>query len=260
MKFPIVLLASLILAGLSFNAHCKARVESSPLHINDNHRKKPVNDSDDQSNFLAELGWDSKYISQGRNQLDSGGIAWGKTSYTIDNLSLFAVLGRADSEHYIEWNFGFEYGFNLSETVEASFGYQRLEFYGDERASDNELFASIAYVETDKLVPSLAYTYSTEAEGYFLEFALHSTWELTDNLLLTPYIIQGIDFGYVTPDYDGLNNLDTGIEIEYTIIDDCMILAHLSYSFAQDDIKREHENRTSNLDEFHYGINLSWQL
>lgn len=230
-------------------------------NLDDTHsiNKLPSNASTD-TQFIADIGWDSDYISEGRNNLDSGGMTWGTLAVQHGNLNIFAIGGRADSQDYTEWNFGLEYSAALSETVELSVGYQRLEFYGDERSSDNELFSSLTYHFKDWLVPSLAYTYSTEAGGYFIEASVHSPWELSDSVTVAPYITQAFDFQYVTEEHNGVNHFQFGIEAEYVINHQLIISGHLSHTIAQEDIKREarEDNNTASLDQTYAGIHLTW--
>ncbi|QIR15934.1 hypothetical protein [Shewanella aestuarii] len=212
--------------------------------------------------FAIDIVWDNQYITEGRDNLDKGGIAWAVASVNQDDLVVYAALGRGDQTHYIEWNFGLEYLISLHDDVEASIGYQRLEFYGDERGSDNELFASISYSGVTWLIPSLYYTYATEASGYFVEVQLQSPWDITENLAVTPYVSQGFDFGYATEQYDGANHFQFGIEASYQISEAIVIAAHLSHSIAMGDIKQQakDEAMTGNLDQTFAGVHLNWRF
>ncbi|MGL5046209.1 MAG: hypothetical protein ACRC6S_01140 [Shewanella sp.] len=186
-----------------------------------------------------DLGWDSEYVSHGRNNLQNGGIYWLNAAAQYGNLSTYALVGRGDSQAYTEWNLGLEYGFNLAENLEANLGYQRIEGYSNDRCQDNELFAELAYRAADWLVPSVSYVYSTEAAGYFVEMSLHSAWNITEQLSLTPYITQGFDFKYHTAEHDGRNNLDFGLEANYQLTPNMGISGHMSHSIAQSDIEQE---------------------
>jgi hypothetical protein len=210
--------------------------------------------------FAFDLAWDSQYISEGRDNLDKGGIVWGVASVTDGDLVTFVALGRGDQTHYIEWNFGLEYTIHLTEKFEATLGYQRLEFYGDDRGSDNEVFSSLTYTGVDWLIPAIHYTYATEAGGYFVEVSLHSPWDITDKLSITPYVLQGFDFQYVTEEHDGANHIQFGVEAAYAISDNIALSAHLSVTQALEDIKREaSENQiVGNLNETYGGVHLNW--
>lgn len=206
--------------------------------------------------FVVDVGWDSRYITEGRDNLNKGGIGWGALAASFGDLTTYALVGRADSEHYTEWNLGFEYALHLHEDIEAFVGLQRIESYGDERCSDNELFAEMAYVRWDYLVPSVAYTYSTEAGGYFVELSLHSNWHVSERLTLSPYITQGLDYQYVTEAHNGRNHLQFGLEAEYMLAEGLAITGHVSRSHAGHDITLELGDDA--LDETFAGVHLNW--
>lgn len=206
----------------------------------------------------VDLGWDSKYISQGRNNLQNGGIYWLNTAIQHNNLTTYALVGRGDSQTYTEWNIGLEYTLNLTDDLSANLGYQRIEGFSDDRCRDNELFAELAYLATPWLVPSLNYVYSTEAAGYQVEVSLHSYWNITEQLTLTPYITQGFDFKYSTEAHDGRNNLQLGLEAAYQLTSSITISGHISHSFAQGDIEQEAQENGdfSSQDQTYTGVHF----
>lgn len=209
----------------------------------------------------VDVGWDSAYISQGRNNLDNGGIYWLSTTAQLGNVSTFVVVGRGDSEPYTEWNVGLEYGIEIAKNIDAHLGYQRIEIQSDEDCSDNEFFAELTYNAHPWLMPSINYVYSTESAGYFVELSLHSQWQLSDQLTLTPYITQGIDVNYATAQHNGANNLQFGLEAEYIVSPSVTLNAHLSHSIAQNDITQEAAyTDNTKLDESYVGLHLSWTL
>ena len=212
--------------------------------------------------FGVDLGWNSQYISEGRDNLESGGAYQAGAAVSSGDITAYAVVVRGDSEHYIEYNFGLEYELHLHEDLETIVGYQHLEFYGDDRDHDNEFFAQMAYTGVDWLVPSIAYTYSTEAGGYFVEVSLHSPWQLSERFSVTPYITQGFDFQYATEDHNGANHFQMGVEASYALSSNIAISAHFSHVIAMDDIKQEAkaDGYIGSLDESYGGIHVSWSF
>ncbi len=218
--------------------------------------------ADEATETQLMLGWDSRYVSEGRDNLSAGGIAWSGIHHSRDGLGAFVLFGRADSVNYAELNAGVEYCFNPLESVEAGVGMQRLEFYGDERAHDNEVYAYLAYQGLSWLTPSINYTYATEASGYFVELSLHSHWQVNEQLTLTPYVTQGFDFGYASQTHDGPNHLQLGVEACYSLTPSLVASLHLSHSIAEDDIKQQaqEEDWHGDLDQSYAGLHLEWQF
>lgn len=215
-----------------------------------------------QTNIGLHWGWENHYVTEGRNNLEKGGIAWAAASVERNNMVFFAVVGRADQVHYTEWNAGLEYTLALRDDIEATLGYQRLEFYGAERASDNEFFSSMTYRGIDWFVPAVNYTYATEASGYFVTFSAHSPWEINSQLTLSPYVQQGFDFGYSSDTHNGANHVQFGLETQYQYCDNLGILAHISHSIALDDIKQQAavNNQQGSLNETYAGVSLAWDF
>ncbi|CAM3405254.1 hypothetical protein SHVI106290_13145 [Shewanella violacea] len=251
-----MLVASLVIASISVQAN-------KDFYLDDSHNinNLPANQPN-ETQLIVDLGWDSKYVSEGRNNLDLGGITWGTLAVQQGNLNMYATGGRADSQDYTEWNLGVEYSISLSDTVEANLGYQRLEFYGDERCSDNELFGDLAYQAQTWLIPTLSYTYSTQAGGYFLEVSIHSPWQLSQGLTVTPYVSQAFDFQYASEEHNGVNHFQLGIEAECLISDRLALSGHFSRTLAQEDIKLEAraDGNEASLDQTYAGIHLIWSL
>lgn len=206
------------------------------------------------------LGWDNHYITEGRNNLTKGGITWAAATAEHNDMVAFAVVGRADQVHYTEWNAGLEYALHFHDDIDATIGYQRLEFYGDERASDNEFFSSIAYKGIDWIIPAIHYTYATEASGYFVTVSLHNPWEINSQFTFTPYLSQGFDFGYSSEKHNGANHVQFGLEAEHQFNDNLALTAHISHSIALEDIKQQAQadGQLGNLDETYAGVYFSW--
>lgn len=250
----LYLLTSLSIMAFSADADTNSAIDDS--HSTN---KFAVQESS-ETQYLLDLGWDTNYISEGRNNLEKGGIFWSTAAVQYQDINVYAILGRGDSEHYIEWDVGIEYTIALTDNFETTLGYQRVESYGDERFSDNELFGSLTYSGVEWVTPSVNYTYSIGAGGYFVEASLHSSWELTDKLTLTPYATQAFDFQYATEDYNGQNHFQFGIEAEYLLSQNISLSGHISHTVAQEDIKLEAEmdNMPSDLDQTFTGMHLTW--
>ncbi|MGX9462275.1 hypothetical protein ACWXWU_13720 [Shewanella sp. A14] len=215
--------------------------------------------TENQPNIGFDIAWDNHYISEGRDNLEKGGIVWGVVNFEQNDLAVYAVVGRADQVSYVEWNLGVEYTIHLANDFDATIGYQRLAFYCDEHASDNEFFSSLTYNGFSWLVPAVNYTYATEAGGYFVELSLHSPWEINEQLTLTPYVVQGIDFQYSSEQHDGANHFQFGLEAEHKINDSMAVSAHISHSIAQEDIKQQApiDGVQGSLDQTYAGVHFN---
>jgi len=188
--------------------------------------------------FGAGVLWESRYVTEGRDNLKEGGIFSLETAVDLCGFALGAWAAVGDSEEYQEFNFFAEYHHRLGE-FEMYAGYTRLEFYPDHE-SDNELSAGVSYQGIPYLIPATDYVHSTEAGGSFVEVSLRSELAfLEERLTVSPYILEGFDLGYATEEFDGPNNLQVGVEVSYSLLKWCDLIGYVAHSWAHEDVERE---------------------
>jgi hypothetical protein len=200
------------------------------------HRGNPK--PQDQLSFGFVSLWESKYVSEGRNNLDDGGLFSLEAVMEWDGLVGGVWFAVGDDEDYQEVNAFIEYGTAVG-PVDLSVGYARLEFLKDYE-EDNEFAAGAALNNIPYIIPSIDYVYSTEADGGFLEVTLQSEFSFFDEkFILEPYMLQAFDFGFVTDSHDGRNNFQVGIAASLSLTETFALVGSASHSWAQDDIEQE---------------------
>lgn len=216
----------------------------------------------DASDTTVYMDWDSHYVSEGRNNLPQGGIFWSGIDHTDGAWLWYERQGIGDSTNFIELNMGFMYQFELPNDFSLATGYKRLEFFGDDRCSDNELAAELSYNAIAWLTPNLAYTYATEAHGAFVEFSLTGHWQPFTDLTISPYILQGWDLGFASLHHDGRNNFQFGVEAAYELSSQVNLALQISHSIGQGDIERQEqeEDCIDELNQTFAGIQLSYRF
>lgn len=201
-------------------------------------------------------GWDSKYVSEGQDNLDDGGIGSIAADWRIptSNNSEIVVAGwYADAleDNYTELNIGASYGWSLDH-FDLSLGYTWLDF-AEDNASDNEFSLEIATSLFNNLDFSTALTYSDEAGGTFIEFAVSRSY-LEGEVTWSPYLLLGINGGYVTDRADGLNNLQMGLEVSTPLSDNVEIAGYAAYTIGL------HQGSEEALDDLIWlGVSLRWK-
>ncbi|MFC2092336.1 hypothetical protein ACFLSV_00410 [Bacteroidota bacterium] len=193
---------------------------------------------------------ESNYLTEGRDNLDNGGILSIESSFEIYGVTLTAWYANRYSENYHELDLSVEYG-QIIDMFDFYAGYSRME-YISENESDNEIISGGAYNMLHWLIPGVDFVYSTAANGSFLELSLRSEFYLLkDRLIISPYLSEGIDFGYASEEYDGLNNFQLGLETSYSLKRNVMLLASIEHSFAGEDVQLE---RLGNISCFCLGV------
>ena len=214
--------------------------KTSSLYPDSHIENKSVNEPLELStvNYAVEAFWDSHYVSEGRNNLDDGGMFSALGSAQYKGFVAGAWYGIADTVSYDELNLFVEHGWEF-EYFDISAGYTRLEFMKDDEY-DNELSAGLSLTCVPFVVPSVNYVYSTEADGGFVEMLLCSPQELLEGkIIVDPYIMQCIDLGYASDEYDGWNNTQVGIAVDYNISDAFCFIATANQSWANQDVRKD---------------------
>jgi len=83
-------------------------------------------------------------------------------------------------------------------------------------------------------------TYSTEADGAFLELSLRSEITLcSGQLVIEPYVLEGVDFGYASKDYDGPNHIQVGLDWTFPLTEQVEIVGAIAHSWALRDVAKD---------------------
>lgn len=188
--------------------------------------------------FDGAATWESKYVSEGRNNLPEGGISTISVGAAWQGMSARVWYAAAQSESYDELQGIIEYRFGVG-PVETYASYTRLEFL-DDGLSDNEFVAGVVFGNILNIVPAAEYKYSTEAEGGYLEVSLRSEFNTAHGRLrLEPYVLEGFDFGYASAGHDGPNNFRLGVDFAWALTDRTSLVGSVAHSWAHQDVKNE---------------------
>ncbi|MFO7936266.1 MAG: hypothetical protein R6V06_01500 [Kiritimatiellia bacterium] len=186
--------------------------------------------------------WHSRYVSEGRDNLDDGGMGTVEASVAYKDFSVGTWYGIADTVSYDELNLFAEYCFELGQ-LDFYGGYNRLEFMKDDEY-DNELCAGAAWNVADWFVPAVDYVYSTEAQGgdggSFIEASLTTPLKFFDNrLYVGPYVMQAFDLGYASDHYDGFNNFQFGSCAHLSLSENLELVGTANHSIANHDVRKD---------------------
>ncbi|WP_158769272.1 hypothetical protein [Paraglaciecola sp. L1A13] len=183
-----------------------------------------------------DIGYDSKYVSEGRNNLPEGGIVWINFSYPVtDEISLSAAYGEGESSKYDELNVGLEYSHQWNDFALFA-NYTRLEFFKD-NSFDNEFGTGAAWSGSDWITPSLNVVYSTQADGSFLELGLEQEYQINPHFSINPYARVTFDYGYASDEFDGHNHTYFGIIASHALNDTFSISATLEHNISGNNLK-----------------------
>ncbi len=219
---------------------------------------EPGQESDQVSvwEFDGGFGHQSRYVSEGSNTVDHGGIATLELEVARETgigalaVGVDFITGISVDFRETELGIGYE---KVVGDVTASLSWVRvIEEEEDEKEYDTEWVAGFSYDGWEHVTPSIEYVHSTEADGALLVLMLEG--EVTvGGLALSPYVLADVDYDYVSEGYDGLNHIEAGVEWEVSLSDDLNMTINAAYSMAQENLRREDEDN----DYFWWGVGFS---
>lgn len=213
-----------------------------------------ANEPEKENTLTLQAGWANNYLSEGRENLPSEGLLTFEALKLWKGLEWGAWLGVGDASSYKELNVWVSYPFQI-EPIEIYIGYCRLAFL-DSDESDNEVVGGLSAPVVEHLSVFTDAAYSTEQSGTFVELGVEYSFELLNGSLeLTPYMLEGFDFGYATKPFDGANHFQYGLQAQISLLENGFMVFVLSNSNALRDIKLEGGKNTSEF-AIHFGLNL----
>ena len=208
------------------------------------------------------LGWESRYVSEGRDNLDGDSLVTTSAEYSWNWLTAGVWYGGSPDQSYDE----FQLSLGLTHSIgdfEYYLAYTHLRSPQDLRLLfddnyDNEMGVGVVW---SGLPVGLEFTldayYSFKSDGSFWEIALNREFEISDCLTISGMGIFGVNQGYVSDGHDGANNVAFLAELQYALSETLTFNAHAAYTWA---LERDASLAGDELlrDTFHGGVGMQW--
>lgn len=196
-------------------------------------------------------GWDSRYVSEGRDNLDGVALVWSALEAGSGGALAGMWYGSSPDTDYDELELSVAYGMEFG-SVALSAAYTWLSFLSDDE-EDHELGLGAAMEGLPLgLVPSLDATWSAQAEGVFYELTFVGEVEPAPGAVVEPFVTFGVNQGYVADGHDGLNHVAAGLALSADLAETVAISGFIAYSWAVDADEARHPG-DAGLDDFAYG-------
>jgi len=212
---------------------------SIPLHVNSTEAE-------------VLLRYDSKYITEGRDNLAHGGLVSSELLLVNDSGFISSLwVGQGEATSYRESNgmLGWQAEFSAG-TV--SISHTWLDFKS--LPSDRE-WALAFYRESDWVNLEASLTYSVEAQGHFTLITLSHPFDLSADFRLIPYFSAVYDRGYASQLHQGYNHSEIGLNGDWQI--NQKILANFKIALSEPAVDIESEGGAS---ESWAGIGISYKF
>lgn len=218
-----------------------------------------------------EAGWHTKYITQARDNLEKGGVSTAELTIESET-GLYAGAWAAfgDRKRYQETNLYAGIGHQWGD-FHIDLSYVWLHFHpteGHGEKDDNELLLAVTWEGLDWMTASAEWLMSTDAEqakgggsGSQLLMTLSGENAIEAGPVgLSPYVSVALDYGYSTPEHDGMDYVEFGVHGGMPLSDSAELGFYISQSFRGEDIKKQRREERILGDETWAGISIAFDL
>lgn len=207
---------------------------------------------------LLQLDWESRYSSEGRDNLTGDSILTQRLEYCWEDLCFGVWRAESDNQRYEELQMGVAYGRRWND-LEVSIGYTHLRF-PEGGPHDHELGLGLVWDGGPLGIEfALDAYHSIEAAGHFVEGTVSRSWELSQTTSLELAGAVGMNQGYIADGHDGANHASLRLGLSRELGESITLHVHGTWNQALD------RDRTLAGDDalrnfFHGGIGLEWRF
>ncbi|MBB1380308.1 hypothetical protein [Pseudoalteromonas sp. SR43-2] len=259
----VFVITTLAVANTAY-AQAKTQEHYQELEVgvggNIKHTHTDVNYKNKEFDLHIHPLWESRYVTEGRDNLAGNGIASIATEVNYKNFAVIPWAAKGISSDYSELNLNAIYTAHLSERIEMYVGYNYIKAREDGiDAHDNELSLDVAYFYADDIQLLSSVYHSFDASGTFLEMAVKKGFYIND--LLSVDIQSGVGFnaGYVSDGHNGVNNVKFTANLSYQLFNQLALYTYSSYSIAVNKDEKRFAGDETLRNIFWGGVGLSYQ-
>lgn len=199
--------------------------------------------------------WESRYVSEGRDNLDGAGMVSTAVDMSFDGLTLTAWYANSYDVAYSELDLVLEYAFDLGDDLESYLYYAHLRYPHDGNASENEIGTGLAYTALPLgLVPAVDCYYLAESDGTWIDCSLAYSIQVTDGIEVAPAVVCGCNGGYLGDGHNGANCIALTLPVTCAVTDKVELGAYASYQWDIDSDPVKHADDGSLGDFFWAGV------
>jgi len=216
---------------------------------------------EEEFKWHAHLLWESRYVTEGRDNLSGKGINSASTEFTYKDINFVPWIASGIDTDYSEFNLNIVYGAKLLDDLEVFVGYNHIQSRESGSSSnDNEINLDLAYFYDNQFQIVTNLYYSFDAQGAFAEVAIKKGYLIDNTLSINLRAILGFNSGYVVDGHNGINHGQLLVRVSYQAINEMEVYAYTGYNQA---INRDSNRYTGDellRDFFWGGVGLSYRF
>ena len=199
--------------------------------------RKYRTEMESQFGWHTHLLWESRYVSEGRDNLSGESLVSLSSDLTIDDVNFVPWVAHSPGADYTELNLNVVYATTLTEKLAASIGYNHIRArYQDERATDNEISLDLGYklLKQTGLFASIYHSFEGKGpfSGSFINIGTRYFDPLSKKLHYSVAVSLGANAGYISDGHNGLNHFQINASASYLPVIKVEFYAYAGYSQA----------------------------
>ncbi|MGI9243665.1 MAG: hypothetical protein ACR2RV_22910 [Verrucomicrobiales bacterium] len=210
-----------------------APAPSNPVTIGSGGRIVRESPAEADSGLHLHGLWESRYVSEGRDNLDGGSLLSTFNEFSFGPLTFAPWFAWGPDSDYTELNLSLVAGFNLGDDFELYTAYTHLRSPSD-NVHDNEVAAGLIYTGLGWLDLGGDWYHSFDADGSFFELFATREFELSEQLSMNSFALVGFNDGYIPDGHDGGNNVILGLDASWKMTRHLGVNTFASYNWAID--------------------------
>ncbi len=188
-----------------------------------------------QYDWHAHLLWESRYVSEGRDNLSGDGIYSISTEFNYGDFTIVPWLADGVNTDYSQFDLNIVYVTKLLDNLEFFAGYTNIHTRESGRSgNDNEVSLDLAYLTENQFQILANIYYSFDAKGAFSELAIEKDYRIDNRLSINLRAILGYNFEYITDGHNGINNGQLRANLSYKLKEEIALYAYAGYNRAID--------------------------
>ncbi|GEK54530.1 hypothetical protein PES01_13750 [Pseudoalteromonas espejiana] len=204
--------------------------------------------------------WESRYVSQGRDNLNTDGIASIAAEFNYENLAFIPWHATGVSSGYNELNLNVIYAANLTERLTLYSGFNHIKTNEEGvKSNNNELSLDFEYYFTSDTQALASMYHALQAHGTFIELAIKKDYLIAESLMFALTTGVGFNHGYINDGHNGANNIKITANLTYQLLDKLSVQSYVSYSAAINKNEADYAGDESLHSFFWAGIGLNYQ-
>lgn len=216
---------------------------------------------EEKFDWHAHLLWESRYITEGRDNLSGKGIASISSEFNYKDINIVPWIANGISSDYSEFNLNIVYGTKLLDDLQIFAGYNHIQSREASISSnDNEISLDLVYFYKKRFQLLGSLYYSFDAKGAFMELALKKGYRINNALSLDFLATLGFNSGYVTDGHNGINYGQLRANFSYQIMKEMEVYAYTGYSLAVNRDNKRYSGDELLRDLFWGGVGLSYRF